>query len=202
MTTDLDILTDPMWTPTDAPYDRWRRGAKWERHYVGDHAGVWYVSVRDPERKQSKRQPTTLLEDFKALYPKRLDAVRSKFNELAIHIEAHPEIERRVERMARYFREEIEILRASFERNCNGRYRIATAKDICNLGNPVVILEGLFAELLFQLDQLRNCAKQNSYTYTLEDLVDIYASLDDLADKLIRYSKGYTAVEWQTERDI
>lgn len=200
-----------LWTPTDEPYDHWRQGEKWLSHYVGDHAGVWYASFRDPHKPQSKTRivkgarvlSPSMLADFKARYPEKLDNVKAKFRELELHIRpdgvAYPKIRGRLANAITYFQQEIESVRASFERNNHARFRprMARARNVLDTNDPVVKLERLFAELLFQLDELRQCAKQNSYAYTLEDLVNIYAALDELADKLVRNAKGQSTLERQ-----
>lgn len=103
---------------------------------------------------------------------------------------------------------ELRAVQASFERGWNWRFVLTFTDDVPAgfpvKGNPLVKLEWALAHFLFQLEELRNGAKEDNYAYTVTQLRYIYACLHSLVDEGVGNIKSepHTTVEGEIGGDL
>lgn len=169
----------------------------WDRkegtHYEGnrvDPAGIWLIRRRDPHSK-SPGTTRTLAEDFDFVATNRFLLVIEAFLELNRAMSGGHNVwqKRRRADIIAAVREEIEVVKRSFERANNHPFRLHLTDDV-RLTDYDYELECKAAKLFFQLDQLRNCTKQDSRAYTIEQLQTIYSILLRLLDHFVWNIEG------------
>lgn len=158
------------------------------KHYEGnrvDPDGVWLIRRRNPHSRSPGTQ-RTLAEDFDFIAPDRFLLTIEAFVELNKEIPRMPDRRKRAE-IIKTVRDEIDVVRRSFERANNHPFRIHLTDEVhSETDDYMYSLECNAAKLFFQFDQLRNCAKQDSRAYTVEQLQTIYSVLGRLFEQFVR----------------
>ena len=188
----------------------WRWDEEEGKHYEGDHIrpnGVWLARFRDPysrnpdSRADAKRY--NLQEHFERVASSRLLLLEEAFGDLIRAKNSYrrfikPKLHKQIHLT---LLEEAAVVRRSFERANNHPFRVHITDEVLEKENEVMSdLEIRAAKVFFQLDQLRNCAKQDSYAYTVVQLSHIYSIIGRLIDHFARDVEGDSHV--RIERKI
>lgn len=149
--------------------------------------------------------------NFEELVDTRLhtgkNSVKTMFEELNRFVEAHCGTDISIdhaEMAGAILKDEVEVFKRSFRRGLAYRF----ALDITNRAHLSLdhkyqwLLETKLAQLLSSLDELRNCAEQERNEYYVDQLLEIYATLDGFVNEFVRKTQtpGYTDVRFNVER--